>query len=91
AMGFTLPGLSAAVLLESIILVILAIPVANIFAYLLAQLIHEVAPIYLILSNEPGPVMRTIVASLFFALLGALLSFKVIARLDPVIAFRSSA
>jgi len=89
AMGFTLPRLAAGVLLETMLVTLIAIPVANVFAYLLAQLIHEVAPVYLVLSSEPGPVLRTLIASLLFALFGALLSLRAVARLDPVMAFRN--
>jgi len=89
AMGFTLPRLAAGVLLETLLITLIAIPVANVLAYLLAQLIQEVVPVYLVLSSEPGPVIRTLIASLLFALLGALLSLRAVARLDPVMAFRN--
>jgi len=89
AMGFNRMGLSKLVFIETFVLTTLAIPIANIFAYLLAQLIHDVAPVYLILSNETGPVVRTFVASLLFALLGSLLSLRSVVRLDPALAFKN--
>jgi len=89
AMGFTLSKLAAGVILETVIVTLIALPIANVFAYFLSLLIEEVAPVYLILSSEFGPMMRTVFASLLFALLGALLSLRTVARLDPVTALRN--
>ena len=88
AIGFSQFKLSKLVFMETVVLTVLAIPIANIFAYLLAQLIQEIAPVYLILSNESGVLVRTFVASIFFALLGALLSLRTVVKLDPALAFR---
>jgi len=89
AMGFSFFRLASAVVVEVLLITLLAMPVASIMASVFSVIIHEAAPVYLLLVTEPGPLLRTLVASLSFALFGALLSFKSIAALEPVMAFRS--
>jgi len=90
AMGFNRLRLARAVILETLILTLLSLPLASVFAWLMADLIETVAPVYLILSNQPELLLRTLVAALIFALLGAILSLRTVFRLDPAMAFRGS-
>lgn len=88
AIGFSFSRLAQSVIAESLLLTLLAVPLAAVFAYVLSLLIQEAAPVYLILTTEAGPMIRTLIASLVFSLLGSLMSFRMIARLEPVLALR---
>lgn len=88
AIGFSFSRLAQSVIAESLLLTLLAVPLAAVFAYVISLLIQEAAPVYLILTTEAGPMIRTLIASLVFSLLGSLMSFRMIARLEPVLALR---
>lgn len=88
AIGFSFSRLAQSVIAESLLLTLLALPLAAVFAYVLSLLIQEAAPVYLILTTEDGPMIRTLIASLVFSILGSLMSFRMIARLEPVLALR---
>lgn len=89
ALGFTQGFLSRAVLLEALVLAIIAIPLGVALASLIGVVIESLMPLYLILPSEPVPLVRTAVATLLFAGLGALMPVRLIRRLDPAVAFRS--
>jgi putative ABC transport system permease protein len=87
ALGFSQGRLSRAVLLQALLLLIIALPVAVLFGLGLAAFIHSSAPLYLIRLFEPMVFGRTIAASLVFAFLGALVPLHLVRRSDPMIAF----
>lgn len=89
ALGFSYRYLSLSVLLEALILAVFAIPVGIVFAALVGWAIEVAMPLYRILATEPVPVLRTAIACLLFATMGALLPVRLIRRLDPAAVFRS--
>jgi putative ABC transport system permease protein len=89
ALGFTSRALAGSTVFEATVICVLAIPVGVVLALAIAEAIHGLAPLYLVLPAAPDLVLRTAVGSLAFALAGAVLPIRAIARLDPAQAFRS--
>jgi len=89
ALGVTTPALAGSILAEAAVVTLLAIPIGMAMAWALAEAIHALAPLYLTLPLERALVLRTAAGSLVFALVGALMPVRMVARLDPAIAFRS--
>jgi len=89
ALGFAPKQLTSAVVTEAAVLTLLAFPLGVLLAQGLAALIHDLAPLYLILPLEPAGLVRTALISLVLAALGALAPIRLIARLDPATVFRS--
>ena len=90
ALGFGQSRLSSAVLLQALLLLGMALPVAVLLGQGLAVFIHGAAPLYLIRLFEPFVFGQTIAASLVFAILGALFPLHLIRRSDPMIAFEGT-
>lgn len=88
ALGFSNAALSKAMILEAVLLVLLAFPLGLVLARLGAWIIETRAPLYLIPVLEIGPLLRTFAAAVLLSVTGAALSLRVLARLDPAIAFR---
>ncbi len=89
ALGFSQRFLSMSVVIEALVLMLFAIPVGVILADLIATAVENAAPLYLVLATELIPIMRTAVACLLFAAMGALLPIRLIRRVDPTLAFQS--
>ncbi len=89
ALGMKPRALSGTVLVEAAILIVSALPVGLALALGVAAIIHEVAPVYLILAADPAAVIRTALACFAFAGVGAILPVRTIARVDPSLVFRS--
>jgi ABC-type antimicrobial peptide transport system permease subunit len=89
AVGFGARSLVAAVLAESAVITALAVPVGLGMAQLLALLIQWAIPLYAVLPLEPPVVVRTVLAAVAFAALGALVPVRTIARIEPALVFRS--
>jgi len=89
ALGAPVRLLRRAVLAEAIALTVMALPVGLAIALGVAALMQQLAPVYVLLPAEPVPVVRTIVACLVFAALGALLPVRSLSRVDPSLVFRS--
>lgn len=89
ALGFTVRALCASIIAEVAVMTLLAIPVGMAMAWLIAEAIHGLAPLYQSLPLDPALVLRTAIGSLVFGLVGAVVPVKVVARLDPAVAFRS--
>lgn len=87
ALGFSESFLGWSVLLEAVIVALFAIPFGILLADVIALIVELVAPLYLILVNEAGPLLRTSIACLLFAGLGALLPIRLVRGVDPVQAF----
>ncbi len=88
ALGFSNLALAKEMALESLLLTLLAVPVALFLAKLAAWIIQTQAPLYLVAVAEPAILLRTFVGALLLALLGSLLPVRLVARLDPAIVFR---
>lgn len=89
ALGFRSRSLSSAAIFEAVLLTFMALPVGILLAQGIAGFIHANAPIYLILATDGGGIARTAVAAVVFAVLGALVPVRAIARIDPAVVFRS--
>ncbi|HEX6259603.1 MAG TPA: ABC transporter permease, partial [Woeseiaceae bacterium] len=89
ALGFSHSVLSLSVVLEALVLALAAVPFGAALAALMAWAIETIMPPYSILAAEPAAVLRTSIACLGFAGLGASAPIFLIRRLDPAIAFRS--
>jgi putative ABC transport system permease protein len=89
ALGFSNGFLLRLVLLEALILAMFAFPVGLLLAKLVANGVEIIAPLYLILTAEQTPLIRTSLACGLFALIGSVLPFRLIYRLDPSQVFRS--
>lgn len=90
ALGFHHRHLVTAVLAQSLLLMLLAIPIGLLIAQAIATYIHSVAPVYLIRIYEPAIFFRTILASLLLALTGALIPLRSVRRSDPMLAFQET-
>lgn len=89
ALGFRVRSLVSAVVVESAVLTIGAIPIGIALAYGIAAIVEAVAPVYSILPAETAPLIRTVAACGGFAVLGALVSLQQISRVDPALVFQS--
>jgi len=89
ALGMNARALGGTVLVEAAILIVLALPVGLALAVSVAAIIHDVAPVYLILPADPAAVIRTALACFAFAGVGAIVPVRTIARVDPSLVFRS--
>ncbi len=88
ALGFTNRALVGEVVLESLVMVLLAFPVALLLAQLGSWVIETRVPLYLVPIMEATSLVRTFIAALLLSVLGAYLPYRFIARLDPAIVFR---
>jgi len=89
ALGFRNSSLINGLLLESLVMILISFPLAIGFASVAAWVIETRVPLYLVPVTEAVPVMRTFLAALVLGVIGAYLPYRLIARLDPAIVFRS--
>ena len=87
AIGFPFKSLLSAVVLQALLLLAIALPVAVVVALGVASFIHSAAPLYLIRIFEPALFTQTMAASLVFAVIGSLIPIGLIRKTDPTIAF----
>ncbi len=90
ALGFRFYQLFLAVLMQSILLLVFAIPIGVLLALGLALFIETAAPVYLIRIFEPVVFSQTLIASLGFAILGAVTPLRAIHHSDPMVAFQGT-
>jgi len=90
ALGFSFHKLFIGVLLQSVLLLVIAFPIGSLLAQGLAVFIETAAPVYLIRIFEPVVFSQTLIASLGFALIGALIPLRTIHRSDPMMAFQGA-
>lgn len=90
ALGFSFSKLFIVVLLQSMLLLLIALPIGILIAQGLATFIQALAPVYLIRIFEPLVFFQTLLASLGFAAIGALIPLNTIRRSDPMIAFQGA-
>jgi ABC-type antimicrobial peptide transport system permease subunit len=89
ALGFRSRSLLAAVVIETVVLTVAAIPVGVVAALGIAALVEWSSPVYAILPAEGGPLIRTIAACAGFAVLGSLVSYRQIHGVEPAEVFQS--
>lgn len=89
ALGFSYRYLTGTVVIEALILIVIALPIGLLLAAMIAAAIEFALPLYLIPVAEPLPLLRTAIAGIAFAAVGALLPVRSIRRLDPGTVFRS--
>jgi ABC-type antimicrobial peptide transport system permease subunit len=87
AIGFPFRSLVAAVIIQAVLLLIIALPVAVVVSYGLSIVIHYNAPVYMIYVFEPILLTRTFVAAIVLSVIGALIPLELIRRSDPAIVF----
>jgi len=88
ALGFPNHTLVSEMVLESLIMVLLAFPLALLLALFGSWVIETRVPLYLVPVMEIVPLIRTFVAALVLAVIGAYLPYRLIAKLDPALVFR---
>jgi putative ABC transport system permease protein len=89
ALGFAPGFLSRSVVLEALVLVVAALPFGVLLALGIGAVIEATMPLYRILPTEPVSTIRTALACLAFAAVGALAPVRLIRRIDPSLVFRS--
>ena len=89
ALGFPNRILVKEMVLESLVMILLAFPIALVLAQIGAWVIENRVPLYLVPVMELTPLIRTFVAALILGVIGAYLPYRLIAKLDPAIVFRS--
>jgi len=88
ALGFPNHSLITEIALESLVMIMLAFPIALLLAQFGAWFIETSVPLYLVPVLETVPLLRTFVAALLLGVMGAYLPYRFIAKLDPAIVFR---
>ncbi len=89
ALGYPNRFLALAVVSEALVLVCVALPAGLLLANLVAAGIESGLPLYRVPVMEAWPIARTAAASIVFAVVGALMPVRMIARLDPSMVFRA--
>lgn len=88
ALGFRLYHIAQGVVAQTLLLVLLALPMGVLFAYLVAETIEWNMPVYLIDILDTTGLLKTLLGVLVMALLGSLLPLRIIARTDPMLVFQ---
>jgi putative ABC transport system permease protein len=88
ALGFPNYSLVKEMVLESLIMILLAFPLALLLAQLGAWFIETRAPLYLVPVMETVPLIRTFFAAIILGVIGAYMPYRFITKLDPFIVFR---
>lgn len=88
ALGFRLSHIARGVLAQTLMLVVVAIPLGVFFAYLVAEAIEWSMPVYLVHVFDVTGLWRTFIGVMVMTMLGSLLPLRVIARTDPMLAFQ---
>ena len=89
ALGFSNRFLATSVVAEAVAIAVIAIPLGTVLAAVIAEFVERTAPLYVVLATQPGALLRTSLACLAFAAIGALGPVGLIRNVDPVVAFRS--
>jgi len=89
ALGFPNHALAKGMMLESLLMMFLAFPLAILIAQVGAWFVETRVPLYLVPVMEAVPLARTFVAAVVLGMLGAYLPYRLVSKLDPAIVFRS--
>lgn len=90
ALGFSFGNLFSAVLLQSLLLLFIAIPIGVILALAIASYIETAAPVYYLRLFVPSRLMQTFIAGCGFSMIGALIPLRLIQRSDPAVIFQET-
>lgn len=88
ALGFPFYKLVMTVFFMSVLLLLVAIPIGSILAFVVALSIEHSAPVYLIQIFELSVFSQTLLACSGFALVGSFVPLISIKRCDPLLAFQ---
>lgn len=88
ALGFSTLYLSGSVLFEAAVITLLAFPLGVGLDWAVAAVVDSVAPLYVVLFNDPAALLSTALGCAGFALAGSLVPVRVIANLEPAMVFR---
>lgn len=88
ALGFRLSQLASGVLIQTLILLVAAFPLGIVSGWIVARCIEFAAPLYRVPIFDTSALARTFVAGIAFALIGGILPLRLIASIDPVVAFK---
>ena len=89
ALGFPNHALAKGMILESVMMMLLAFPLAILIAQFGAWIVETRVPLYLVPVMEVAPLARTFVAAIVLGMVGAYIPYRLIVKLDPAIVFRS--
>ncbi len=89
ALGFRTRYLCGVVITEAAAISALAVPIGLASGQALATYIVWEVPLYLVLPLQPQVLVRTVLAALAFAVLGALIPIRTMVRIEPDIVFRT--
>ncbi len=89
ALGFVNRTLGFEMVVEALVLVLLSFPLALLLASLAGFTIESLVPLYQVPVLQPVPLLKTLIAALVLAVIGAYLPYRLIARLDPAQVFRN--
>lgn len=87
ALGFPFGRLAQGVLLQTLLLLLIGLPIGAVLAGITAASIQWAAPLYRLAVFDPGTVAQTIAACVVFAGAGSLVPLRHIRRTDPMLAF----
>ncbi len=90
ALGFSMSYISAAVIIQNLLLLIMAFPLGTSLSMLISNIIEINLPLYLLPVLDTAGLSITLLASVTFAILGSLLPLRLIAKADPTIAFQGN-
>lgn len=90
ALGFPFHKLILGVVVQSLLMLMIAIPIGILFAAGISEYIETIAPVYLIRLFEGVVFTHTLSACLVFAFLGSLIPLHIIRGSDPMMAFQGA-
>ena len=88
ALGFSFARLFLAVLVQSLLLLIITMPIGILLALGVSEFIETLSPVYLIRLFDPETFSQTLIACFGFAFIGALIPVRSIQQTDPMLAFQ---
>jgi len=88
ALGFPDHTLVKQLVFESLVMILLAYPLALLLAFVGAWVIETRVPLYLVPVTETAVLLRTFFAALVLGVIGAYLPYRLIAKLDSAVVFR---
>lgn len=90
ALGFPFHKLILGVVVQSLLMLMIAIPIGILFAAGISEYIETIAPVHLIRLFEGVVFTHTLSACLVFAFLGSLIPLHIIRGSDPMMAFQGA-
>ncbi len=90
ALGFRLSHLTSSVMIQTLMYLVAAFPLGTLLGWIVATLIEFVAPLYRVPIVDADGLAQTFFAGIFFAVLGGMVPLRLIATIDPIVAFRGN-